>query len=158
MLSAKPVHVKLIRKRPFPFRRPAYVENIHPGAKAAAHFLQDYQQGQKAGRYLAMSLPKLPFTDYQFDLALCSHWLFSESPDSFYQVQMIKELIRVAGELRIYPLLNRDSEPSASLAPVMMALQQDNLGVELREVDFELKKEGNALLRVWARECRVSTD
>lgn len=123
--------------------------------QASAAFLKDYPQGCADGRYQAMTMPALPFEDYHFDLALCSHWLFSESPDSYFQLQMIKELIRVAGEVRIYPLLDRYAEQAASLGPVMVSLQQENFGVELREVDFELKKQGNALLRVWARECRV---
>jgi hypothetical protein len=128
---------------------------LESATRTASIFFKDYEAGMSEGRYVCASLPSLPFGDYQFNLALCSHWLFSESPDSFFQIQAIKELMRVAGEVRIYPLLNRDDETAASLGPVMMALQQENFGVELREVDFELKKEGNAMLRVWARECIV---
>ncbi len=39
-------------------------------------FLSDYEAGKKTGRYLAASLPTLPFMDKAFDLALCSHYLF----------------------------------------------------------------------------------
>ena len=44
--------------------------------KALELFLQDYQQGKQAGRYLTQELPSLDFADRTFDLALCSHLLF----------------------------------------------------------------------------------
>jgi len=44
--------------------------------QAMEMFLSDYEAGKKTGRYLATSLPTLPFMDKAFDLALCSHYLF----------------------------------------------------------------------------------
>ena len=44
--------------------------------RAMQRFLTDYEQGRKEGRYLAASLPQLPFRERRFDLALCSHFLF----------------------------------------------------------------------------------
>ena len=37
------------------------------------HFLVDYEEGLKAGRYLPAALPSLPFQTDAFELALCSH-------------------------------------------------------------------------------------
>jgi len=39
-------------------------------------FLDDYEAGRVAGRYVDAELPTLPFADGAFDLALCSHFLF----------------------------------------------------------------------------------
>jgi len=39
---------------------------------------------------------------------------------------------------------------------VLLGLQQENFGVEVREVSCALYPEGNAMLRVWAQECEVS--
>ncbi|MCF6208912.1 MAG: SAM-dependent methyltransferase, partial [Ghiorsea sp.] len=36
-------------------------------------FLDDYEDGKKAGRYIEASLPTLPFENKAFNLALCSH-------------------------------------------------------------------------------------
>lgn len=43
---------------------------------AMEKFLQDYPLGRQEGRYLNASLPQLPFAGREFDLALCSHFLF----------------------------------------------------------------------------------
>ncbi len=39
-------------------------------------FLSDFEKGKCDGRYVTASLPSLPFSDGQFDIALCSHLLF----------------------------------------------------------------------------------
>jgi len=39
-------------------------------------FLSDYEQGKKSGRYINISLPTLPFQNKEFELALCSYYLF----------------------------------------------------------------------------------
>ena len=44
--------------------------------KAMKDFLADYENGKKEGRYVNEALPELSFWDGQFDLALCSHFLF----------------------------------------------------------------------------------
>ncbi|WP_309385299.1 class I SAM-dependent methyltransferase [Cerasicoccus frondis] len=79
-------------------------------------FLADFQTGHREGRYVAASLPELPFEDNAFDLVLSSHFLFIGShPDvggmidgghfsqEFHQ-QAIRELLRVCrGQVRIFP-------------------------------------------------------
>ena len=44
--------------------------------RAMRVFLDDYDAGKAAGRYVDARLPVLPFADDTFDLALCSHLLF----------------------------------------------------------------------------------
>ena len=76
-------------------------------------FLADYASGQKEGRYIEASLPTLPFDDGEYDLVLCSHFLFLYSAHFSldFHIQSIKELCRVGKETRIFPLLQLGSTP-----------------------------------------------
>ena len=76
--------------------------------KAISLFLEDYDRGKIEGRYLNAELPKLYFQDKQFQLALCSHFLFlySEHLSFEFHLESIRELCRIAEEVRIFPLLN----------------------------------------------------
>lgn len=60
-------------------------------------FLADYEQGKRQQRYLHASLPHLPFKNNQFDLALCSHYLFlySEHVNLQQHINSMIELILV---------------------------------------------------------------
>lgn len=66
-------------------------------------------------RYVAASLPSLPFEDGSFDLVLSGHFLFlyaslergglmsNESLDLEFHVAAVRELVRVGKEVRIFP-------------------------------------------------------
>ena len=62
--------------------------------RAMRTFLDDYDAGKAAGRYVEASLPSLPFADAAFDLALCSHLLFlySRQFDEAFHVAALREL------------------------------------------------------------------
>ena len=79
--------------------------------KAMDDFLDDYPGGVNEGRYIDAALPELPFLEKEFDLALCSHYLFLYSPHLSldFHVGSIRELCRVAREVRIFPLLDQSS-------------------------------------------------
>ncbi len=129
--------------------------NLHH--KAIEQFYQDYPQGITAQRYQRCLLPQLPFADFEFDLCLCSHFLFAKHYDHSQQfiVTSILEMCRVAHEARIFPLLDPQGEVTDLAGPVAVALQQQGYGVEIRQVPYEFQKGGNAMLRVWANECQV---
>lgn len=120
-------------------------------------FFSDYTQGQAEKRYLPLVNHSLPFADHTFDFALSSHYLFAEldNQDLDFHLQAIRELARVAKEVRIFPLIDRYGQPSTFLGPILLALQQDKLGVEVREVKYHLQPKGNAMLRVFAQQCQV---
>jgi SAM-dependent methyltransferase len=120
-------------------------------------FLADYTLGKQEKRYQPVQDLSLPFADFSFDLALSSHYLFGEldNQDLEFHVQAIKELARVAIEVRFFPLVDHAMQTSPFLGPVLLALQQDNYGVEVRSVNYSLQPKGNAMLRVWALECHV---
>jgi hypothetical protein len=87
----------------------------HARLSAMRRFLLDYETGKKAGRYIKASLPALPFTDERFDLALCSHLLFlySEHLSLDEHIAATSELLRVAHEVRIFPLLSVSAKTEA---------------------------------------------
>lgn len=112
-------------------------------------FLNDYEKHQYSGRYIDASLPNLPFKTATFDLALCSHYLFlySEHVSRERHVLSMKELCRVAKEVRVYPILSIGSnEQSPHLAPVMAELEGNGIDVFLVSVKYEFQKGATKML------------
>ena len=121
-------------------------------------FFVDYERGKAEKRYLPVIDHMLPFGDFTFDFALSSHYLFADLDDQDvdFHLNAIRELARVAKEVRIFPLIDRHGQPSPFLGPVLLGLQQEGYGVEVREVKYYLQPKGNAMLRVWAQQCQLS--
>ena len=117
----------------------------------------EYGCGPSAVNYINISDYHLPFADFSFDFALSAHYLFADLDEQTveFHLAIIRELARVAKEVRIFPLIDRNGKTSEFLGPVLLGLQQDNYGVEIREVDFHLYPTGNAMLRVWAQQCEL---
>jgi hypothetical protein len=117
---------------------------------AMERFLEDYDAGRSAGRYLNGSLPELDFERDRFDLAVCSHFLFlySEQFDAEFHRKALKEVLRVAGEARVFPLLDMEGKTSRHLKPVMDGLRGDGFVAELVRVPYEFQRGGNEMLRV----------
>ncbi len=117
---------------------------------AMRQFLVDFPNGINQGRYLKDELPVLPFAANQFDLALCSHLLFtySEQLSAEFHLASIMEMCRVAKEVRIFPLLQLSGELSPWLQPVINELQQRGYAVKIKQVAYEFQKNGNQMLCV----------
>jgi len=115
---------------------------------AMEKFLVDYETGKNEGRYIEASLPNLDFEDGQFDLALCSHYLFlySEQIGLEEHVKSLTELCRVANEVRIYPLLALNGEISPYLKDVMSELTRIGNLVSLVDVNYQFQKGANQML------------
>ncbi len=109
--------------------------------EAMEKFLDDYEVGKKSGRYINASLPLLPFENKAFDLALCSHYLFlySDHVSQEQHILSIKELCRVASEVRLYPLLSLDGKKSKHLKPVVSALTDNGINVSLEPVKYQFQ-------------------
>jgi len=123
---------------------------------SANAFLADYSQGKEEGRYRREVLPNLHFKDQELDLALSSHFLFAHTELSEEKhFLFIKEMVRVSKEVRIFPLSNAYGELSPTLGPVLLALQQNHFGVEVKQVEYEFLQGANAMLRVWPEACEV---
>jgi hypothetical protein len=142
----------------FDFTRAGSLERLLEQRKLGLNeFFADYERGKSDRRYLGMVDYHLPFADFSFDYALSAHYLFAdlEGQTVEFHLKIIRELARVATEVRIFPLIDREEKTSELLGPVLLGLQQDNYGVEVREVAFHLHQSGNAMLRVWAQQCTL---
>lgn len=118
---------------------------------AMQQFLADFPQGMQERRYIEASLPNLPFSDRAFDLALCSHLLFTYSDHLSLEFHLaaIQEMSRVASQVRIFPLLvNMTGIVSPWLTPVLKALRQQGYTADVKPVPYEFQKGGNQLLQV----------
>jgi hypothetical protein len=109
---------------------------------AMRRFLADFDKGKHEGRYVAASLPALPFADGQSSLALVSHLLFlySEQLDLDFHIAAFKKLLRVAGEVRVFPLLDLDRQWSRHVGPVREYLERAGFVVEVVAVGYEFQK------------------
>lgn len=113
-------------------------------------FLDDYPAGRSEGRYVDAELPTLPFSDSSFDLALCSHFLFlytTQLGEAFHQ-SAIREMCRVAMEVRIFPLLALGATPSPLVDPVVDVCGRQGLSVSLGDVPYEFQRGGNKMMRI----------
>lgn len=107
-------------------------------------FWQDFQTGKNAGRYVSYrDILQLPFKDGEFNLACCAGVLIE---DQTAMLNLIKELLRVAHEVRIFPELLVGENVKQNLVSVLLVLQQQDFGVELH---------ANAMLRIWSKTCVV---
>ncbi|MBP0017115.1 MAG: SAM-dependent methyltransferase [Cyanobacteria bacterium SBLK] len=119
---------------------------------AMDRFLVDLERGIVEQRYIVAELPELPFRDRAFDLALCSHFLFcySEQLSLEFHLEAIREMCRVAKEVRIFPIVeNFTGVRSWHLDPLLVTLVEQEYQVEIQRVSYEFQKGGNEMLRVW---------
>ncbi len=110
-------------------------------------FLDDYIEGIKEKRYIAGELPKLPFKNNQFDITLCSHFLFlySEQLSLEFHIKSILELIRVSKEVRIYPLITLKNETSPHLTGVLDTIK-DKMSIRKVSVPYRFQKGADKML------------
>lgn len=121
---------------------------------AMRRFLADFEAGSREGRYVTAALPSLRFRDRQFSLAVVSHLLFlySEQFGLEFHVTAFEELLRVACEVRVFPLLNLDRQRSPHVGPVREHLERAGFVAEVVAVEYEFQRAedhaGNRMLRV----------
>lgn len=116
-------------------------------------FLDDYGQGKAEGRYVEGELPTLPFADSSFDLALCSHLLFLYSVqlgEAFHR-QSLRELCRLAREVRIFPMVALGGQPSPYIDGSVAELRGAGHDVSLERVPYEFQRGGNEMMRIRTR-------
>ncbi len=120
-------------------------------------FLNDFEQGFESQRYQNRKLPSLGFDDERFDLALISHYLFTYTQRLSFDDHMkaILELLRVANEVRIFPLVTDQGEISPYVGDIIAQCQEHGFGVELKSVNYKIQQKGNAMLRLWSEACDV---
>ena len=114
-------------------------------------FLRDYADGLREGRYVKGALPRLGFGDREFDIALCSHFLFlySEHFDHAFHRDSVYEMLRVAHEARIFPLIDLKLRPSPYVELIIDELERDGYCAEIKKVDYEVQRGGNMMMRIY---------
>lgn len=118
---------------------------------AMEEFLEDYGTGKVQGRYQHQELPKLNFKDNEFDLAWSSHFLFlySEHFDEEFHKQAVTEMLRVAKEVRIFPLLDLKNKRSRYLDAVLKHLEENDYAYEIMQSNYEFQKGATEVLKIW---------
>lgn len=113
-------------------------------------FVADYEVGKATGRYVVGELPSIDFENGAFHLALCSHFLFLYSDHLTYECHRasILEMLRLAPEARIFPLLTLMLEPSPYVKPLIEDLKSEGLNLTIEKVGYELQRGGNEMLRI----------
>lgn len=130
------------------FKTPDELEQCRLSAMHA--FLNDFRSSGATNRYVRAELPKLPFESKTFDLALVSHLLFlySEQMDFNFHLSSILELLRVANEVRIFPLTDLRGHPSKHLEPIVSALIEKGIKCKTIKVGYEFQRGANQMLLV----------
>ncbi|MDA1025086.1 MAG: hypothetical protein O3A19_01525 [Planctomycetota bacterium] len=127
--------------------------------QALEHFLVDFRRhgpGGDAddGRYVAASLPNLPFADQSFDMAFSAHLLFSyasvengglvessKALDLAFHLDAVTELARVTRqELRLFPAVIMASDeggPHPWVDPIRDRLQSLGFEVRMESSDYD---------------------
>jgi SAM-dependent methyltransferase len=119
---------------------------------ALARFLLDLDRSP--GRYVAAALPRLPFRDGSFGLAVCSHLLFTwaDQLGLEWHRAALRELTRVAVQVRVFPTVVQGAgEPVPFWDELMRVLADDGLVVAERRVDYEFQRGADRMLVAAAR-------
>jgi hypothetical protein len=118
-------------------------------ARAYQTFLSDFENNPH--HYVAGALPKTPFADRQFDLTLVSYLLFVYEDQLTYDFhkQSLRELMRITrGEIRIYPTVTFEAEPSSFLARIRNESEFASWQFKDVPTTFEFLRNSNSYLKI----------
>lgn len=118
-------------------------------ARAYQTFLEDLRA--KPSHYVAGELPRTPFPHEFFDLTLVSYLLFVYEDQLSYEFHKasILELLRITkGEIRIYPIVTFEAEPSKYLAQIRQEPVFVGCDFEIVPTNFEFLRGSNSYLRI----------
>jgi hypothetical protein len=132
------------------YRDPEHVRELRQ--KAASTFLADF--GVHPERYRPGLLPKLPFEANSFSMTLVSYFLFvyEDQFDYDFHRDAVLDLMRVTtGEVRIYPTVTFEAEPTAWLPKLMADPACGCFRFEEVPTHFEFLVGSNKFLRITHR-------
>ena len=117
---------------------------------AMDEFLGDYTMGRAAGRYVDAALPELPFLDASFDIALCSHLLFlyTDHLDDTFHFLAVREMCRIAADVRIFPLISLNGPKSRFVDPIGQVFRHLGFTVAIEKVGYEFRRGANEMLHI----------
>ncbi|RCJ26599.1 SAM-dependent methyltransferase [Nostoc sp. ATCC 43529] len=118
--------------------------------KVIQEFLADYDSGKKTNRYIFGELPNLAYDNQEFDIALCSHLLFlySDQLDYDFHLNSVGEMLRIAQEIRIFPLIDLMLKPSPHLEKLIKYYTDQGYKINIEKVEYELQPGGNKMLKI----------
>lgn len=120
---------------------------------AAERFADDMRANP--GRYVAASLPDLPFAAGSFDMVVCSHLLFTwaDHLDVEWHRQALTELVRVSRrEVRVFPLVVQGTgEPVPFLEELRADLAAAGHRTHLRRVAYRFQRGADRMLTIERR-------
>ncbi|BAY78527.1 hypothetical protein NIES25_50020 [Nostoc linckia NIES-25] len=122
----------------------------HNRVKVIQEFLADYDNGKNTNRYIFGELPKLAYDNQEFDIALCSHLLFlySDHLDYDFHLNSVGEMLRIAKEIRIFPLISLMLNPSQHLEKIIRYYSAKGYKINIEKVEYELQPGGNQMLKI----------
>ncbi|TSB45961.1 SAM-dependent methyltransferase [Alkalicoccobacillus porphyridii] len=111
-------------------------------------FVQDRLVNQE--RYIYTELPSIPFADKSFELLLSAHFLFMYDDRLSYSFHLdtIKEFLRVAKEVRIFPLINLEGKRSVHINKMVAELSEYGVKAEEQRVSYEFQSGGHTILKL----------
>jgi hypothetical protein len=119
--------------------------------RTALAMFQEHRQAHP-DRYLAAGLPSLPVSDKSFELALCSHLLFTWAThlDELWHLDALVELCRVADEVRVFPIVLQGTGEPVDFLPSLRARLDNQFGItsEIVPVGYEFQVGAHQLLRL----------
>lgn len=128
--------------------------NHRAGREASiGQFAADVLNSNQKNQYIDGKLPELPFSDEQFSLILCSHFMFLYA-DQFgpeFHIKGILELMRICkpgGQIRIYPLLSLNWEPYPELEQLLETIEANGGKAELLPSQLPFIPGSNLFLRI----------
>ncbi|MEE9436022.1 MAG: hypothetical protein V3V37_05005, partial [Candidatus Adiutricales bacterium] len=75
-------------------------------------------------------------------------FLYSDNLDLSFHKQAIEEMCRVAGEARIFPILEYNGKRSRHIGPLTQSLIARGFTVVLEYVPYEFQRGGNQMMKV----------
>lgn len=122
----------------FPLDENGVWHDFHIWQSTAHAFLADIKRdrNEDTGYYLSATLPKLPFPEQRFALAVSGFLLFTypQHFDLAFHRQAIHELLRVAREVRLHPLNDSAQNPYPELSNLLEQLDSDGIVAEFLTV------------------------
>ncbi|WP_341529761.1 SAM-dependent methyltransferase [Nostoc sp. UHCC 0302] len=122
----------------------------HNRVKVIQEFIVDYENGKQENRYVVGELPKLEYKNQEFEIALCSHLLFlySDHLDYDFHLDSVGEMLRIAQEVRIFPLLTLMWQPSQHLDEIVKHYTSKGYKIDIEKVDYQLQPGGDRMMKI----------
>jgi hypothetical protein len=113
-------------------------------------FISDFENGKNEKRYIHQELPDLSFQNNSFDIAICSHFLFlySNNFNLQFHIDSILEMLRVAGEVRIFPLVDLNAQKSIYVDAVVDYFSNTDIACAIVKTNYEFQKGSNEYLKL----------